>query len=120
MGRYIVWTEERLDEASRLWGQGLTAARIAEQLGVTLGSFLGTSSLQRDRFPMRMKAKSEIEVIPAPSIEMPAPVVAPEPVVRRTYIAGKWVEHVKRTTISGAVVTLPRVSFIDGGREFAD
>lgn len=111
-----VWTEDKLNEAARLWDDGLTAAKIAETLGVTLGSFLGTSSQRRDQFPMRVKpAEKAVEAVPviaAPKLAL----VVPEP-PRRTYIAGQWVEHVKRTTSSGAVVTLPRVSFIDGVRE---
>ena len=113
-----VWTEEKLNEAARLWSQGLTATRIAELLGVTEGSFRGTSSLQRDRFPTRVKSKPEAQA--EAIVEAPLPIEKPKPAVRRTYIAGKWVEHVKRKTITGAVVTVARVEFIDGAREMAD
>lgn len=116
-----VWTEDKLNEAARLWDEGLTATRIAQTLGVTLGSFLGTSSLKRELFPVRMKPKGEAEVeaekAPDPIIITEVPIEEPRPAVRRTYIDGRWIEHVKRTTQSGAVVTLPRVSFIDGVRE---
>lgn len=116
-----VWTEDKLNEAAQLWDAGLTAAKIAETLGVTLGSFLGTSSLKRELFPVRMKPKGEAEVeaeeVPEPVMVAEAATEEPKPAVRHTYIDGRWIEHVKRTTQSGAVVTMPRVSFIDGVRE---
>lgn len=117
MSERRVWTEEKLNEAAKLWDEGHTASRIAAQLGVTIGSFLGTSSLQRERFPIRMKPKPAIQITPAPIVEAPAPVEPVQVAIRRTYIAGQWVEHVKRTTTTGAVVTMPKVSFIDGMRE---
>ncbi len=119
MGRHIVWTEEKLEEASRLWGEGISASKIAAQLGVTLGSFLGTTSFKRERFPIRFKPAEKPQ--PAPR-KAPKPVLAlvPKEPPRRTFIAGQWIEHVKRTTQSGAVVTMPRVSFIDGIREGGD
>lgn len=112
-----VWTEDRIAEACRLWNEGLSAAKIAAQLGVTLGSFLGTTSHQREKFPVRMKAKPQIQVRETEAVEVVAPVETLAPAPRRTNIAGQWIEHVKKTTRNGAVITMPRVSFIDGARD---
>src|SRR6478752_1363123 len=108
-----VWTEEKLEEASRLWDKGVPAATIAAQLGVTLGSFLGTTSFKRERFPIRFKPAEKPQ--PAPR-RVPKPVLTlvPKEPPRRTFFEGCYIEHVKRTTSTGAVVTMPRVSFIDG------
>jgi len=117
MANRVVWTEEKLNEAARLWDAGVPSSKIAEAIGVTKGSMSGTASMRRDIFPARQWAKEPVvekaaKTVPEPVIDEPPP--------RCTFIAGKWVEHVKRTTSTGAVVTMPRVSFIDGEREGAD
>ena len=111
------WTEDKIAKASTMWNDGVVSYKIAEAFGVSRGSLSGIAVYYRDLFPSRVKPKigQRIEVAPIPVIESRAS----EP-TRRTYIAGKWVDHVKRKTTTGAVVTMPRVSFIDGLRETAD
>ena len=115
MARAKFWTEDKIAKASKLWNEGMVAEKIAEQFGVSRGSLSGIAACYRDRFPARIKPEAYIPVRMEPKRPV-LEIVKPAP-PRRTYIAGKWVEHVKRTTISGAVVTMPRVSFIDGGDE---
>lgn len=98
-------TRERIAEVAKLWSEGLSTLQIAAQLGIPKGTICSTAIRHRDLFPARMAMYRRIVKPPVPQ---------PGKAVKKTYIAGQWVEHVKRTTQSGAVVTMPRVSFIDG------
>lgn len=102
---------DRIEQAARLWDQGLSTAQISAELGIPKGTICSTALRNREMFPKRQEYNR-----PAPKSAPDQPIAA----TRRTYLAGQWVEHVKRTTQSGAIVTMPRVSFIDGAREGVD
>lgn len=97
---------DRIEQAAQLWDKGLTVSQISAELGIPKGTVCSTALRHRDRFPKRQEMNRPI---PKPVLKL-----VPKETPRRTFIAGQWVEHVKRTTQSGAVVTMPKVSFIDG------
>lgn len=103
-------SDEWLERASKLWASGMTTSQIAAVTGIPRGTVCTRVFRHRDYFPMRGNSTPTLPKPPRGAVE-PA---------RRTYIAGKWVEHVTRTTSTGAEVTMPRVSFIDGVREGVD
>lgn len=109
MANRIVWTEERLNEASRLWDQGMSASKIAELVGVTRGSMSGTACMHRDLFPGRARAREQAITIK----EEPRAV---EPVKRppskRVHSFG--IRAVERHHVSGEVHSMPRVSILNG------
>ena len=109
MANRIVWTEDRLNEASRLWGQGVPASKIAEIVGVTKGSMSGTASMHRDLFPARPWAKEPaIAVVDHPTVNEPI-----QPSTRnRVHTLG--IRSVERQHWSGEVHSLPRVSILNG------
>ncbi|RME94607.1 MAG: hypothetical protein D6773_19395, partial [Alphaproteobacteria bacterium] len=41
---WALWTDELSAELERLWGDGLTASRIAAELGVTKGAVIGRAN----------------------------------------------------------------------------
>jgi hypothetical protein len=47
------WAEEEIAEASRLWNDGFSAARIAEKLGRTRNMVVGIAMRNREMFPNR-------------------------------------------------------------------
>ena len=109
MANRIVWTEERLNEASRLWDQGLSASKIAELVGVTRGSMSGTASMHRDLFPVRQWAKEQAISIK----EEPRAVdQAQRPPRKRIHSFG--IRSVGREHRSGEVHSMPRVSILNG------
>lgn len=157
--RGIVWTDENIALAAKMYADGYFGSHIAKHFGVTRNSFCGLAARNRDLFPKRlgtmsipqtkrgtkwdkekideclrlrkagktMKAISSIIGITENSVahvirkhkalfDAPAAPVEIEPMrqSRRSFIAGKWVERVPFVTISGAVVSLPRVSIING------
>lgn len=97
---------DRIEQAAQLWDKGLTVSQISAELGIPKGTVCSTALRHRDRFPKRQEMNRPI---PKPVLKL-----VPKEPPRRTYFEGRWIEHVKRTTQSGAVVTMPRVSFIDG------
>lgn len=109
-------TEKRITEAAKLWSDGLSTMQISTRLGIPKGTICSLAIRHRDLFPVRMVMNRMLPKEPKNAHTKPGA----NPPSSATYIAGKWVEHVKRTTRSGAVVTMPRVSFIDGVREGAD
>ena len=113
MRAWSKWTPERIEEASKLWNGGMPARTIAARMGVSWSSLSSITCNYRHLFPARTKAKFTLPT--DYHQDNVIQIAAPPP--RRPCVAGVWVEHVKRTTISGAVVTMPRVSFIDGARE---
>lgn len=54
---HTVWTEERLDIASRLWDEGLSTRQIADRMGVSKSSMHDVAHRNRNRFPKRMTIK---------------------------------------------------------------
>jgi len=96
MSNTVTWTGERLDRAVRLWRLGISTAEIAEMFGVSYGTIQSLACYRRDLFPDRGRAFKPVEIDPQ--------VFAPKTTADR----------VTRTTLSGANITLPRVTFIDG------
>lgn len=90
----LFWTEERIAKAQKHWEEGLPARAIADLLGSTKNTVISMAHRNRERFPERQKSRQAI------AYEAPGRKVYPD--------------RVKRTTISGAVVTMPRVPTIDG------
>lgn len=115
MTAWSKWTPERIEEAARLWSTGMPGKTIALRMGVSWGSLSSITCNHRHLFPLRMKAKFSLPSDFRHGNDVPRAAIPP----RRTFIDGQWVEHVKRTTSTGAVVTMPRVSFIDGAKEEA-
>jgi len=70
------WTEERIDQLKRLWGQGMTASQIAEELGgVSRNAVIGKAHrLGLEARPSPVKAGD------AAAAGAPAPTAAPPPV----------------------------------------
>ena len=94
--------KKRIRRAKQMWADGASARDIAKSIGSTKAIVLKHARAHRDDFPSRRewsggrpKAKEEAaaEVSPRPDFDL---------------------GRVKRVTLSGAVVTLPRVTFIDG------
>lgn len=110
MGRQTIWTEDRLNEAAKLWNEGLTTLEISLKMGIPKGTITSNALSHRDLFPKRWELNTPIP--------KPEPVVAPER-MRRTLFEGRWIEHVTRE-VNGVEITMPRVSFIDGIREGGD
>jgi GcrA cell cycle regulator len=86
------WTDERIDKLKSLWGQGLTASQIADELGgVSRNAVIGKAHrLGLESRPSPVKGNDEAhaapaatpvkEAAPAPKIEPPKPrPVAVEP-----------------------------------------
>jgi len=78
------WTEERIDQLKRLWGQGMTASQIADELGgVSRNAVIGKAHrLGLEARPSPVKggdggANAAPAPSPAPAAEKPAP--APRP-----------------------------------------
>jgi len=109
------WTNERVDELRRLWGQGQTASRIAELLGgITRNAVIGKahrlglrgrpSPIRRDEShepgqpasrPSRISAPAAAlaeeltrDIQPPPEAPMPAPVAPPMPAAAKTLRSG--------------------------------
>jgi len=93
-----------LEAAAKLWAAGYSVSQIADKTGIPRGTMSGRVFRYRDVFPARTLAPAQKRAEP----------------VGRTFFDGRYIEHVKRTTVSGAVVTMPRVSLIDGVREGAN
>lgn len=93
-----VWTESMINSAAKMWVRGLTVTEIGKSFGMPKNSVCSMTHRNRDRFPKRREYRP------------PKPKKKPIPVVRLS----DHIPRVTRTTITGAKVTLPRVSFIDG------
>ncbi|TZG27596.1 GcrA family cell cycle regulator [Sphingomonas montanisoli] len=91
----MAWTDERIDQLKRLWGQGMTASQIAEELGgVSRNAVIGKAhrlGLEARPSPVKGGDASAAAAAPAAAapaapppekpVEKPAPVVAaPKPV----------------------------------------
>lgn len=94
------WTKEKVAECVRLRKAGKTITATALAIGMPRAS---VDSLIRKR-PDWFEAEKPKEVF----------LEAPKHPRRRSFIADRWVERIPYTTISGAVVSLPRVSIING------
>jgi len=104
-----VWTEDRLNQASMLWDQGLSASKIAEIVGVSKGSMSGTASMHRDLFPARPLAREQAVTVREPE-RVDAPTARPE----RKRVHSFGIRSIERRHASGEVHSMPRVSIING------
>lgn len=88
--------------AEKLWRQGVTGTAIAKKLGVKMRQVYTLAENNRDRFPVRVPKLSApgVVVMTMPRTQAEVPKMKPD--------------RVSRITISGARVTMPRVTFIDG------
>jgi len=73
------WTNERVEELRRLWGQGQTASRIADLLGgITRNAVIGKAhrlGLRGRPSPIRRDENAPLaRSIPAARVRMPAPI----------------------------------------------
>lgn len=81
------WTDERIDQLKQLWGQGMTASQIADELGgVSRNAVIGKAHrLGLEARPSPVKGGEHAAVaaspapVPAPAAERPAPVTPPPP-----------------------------------------
>jgi GcrA cell cycle regulator len=94
----MAWTDERIDQLKRLWGQGMTASQIADELGgVSRNAVIGKAHrLGLEARPSPVKAGEAAAAAPAataapaappPERPTPAPVAAaprPAPAPERT------------------------------------
>ena len=108
---------ERIEQAAALWSDGLSTSQISKKMGIPKATICTMAFRHRDLFPKRQEYNRPI---PKVSAIRPVLTLVPKAPDGRTFFEGRWIEHVKRTTQSGAVVTMPRVSFIDGIREGGD
>ena len=77
------WTDERIDQLKRLWGQGMTASQIADELGgVSRNAVIGKAhrlGLEARPSPVKGGDSSASSPAAAPATTGPAPVKAPAP-----------------------------------------
>jgi len=81
----MAWTDERIDQLKRLWGQGMTASQIADELGgVSRNAVIGKAHrLGLEARPSPVKGGEGAPAAPSPAPAAAAPVVekpAPAPV----------------------------------------
>lgn len=100
-----------IHQASGMWADGVPALEIAERLGCTRRYFYNFAEHHREHFPVRQEKKKVHHYV---GTRHPTP-----PRIRRPERLPKILppDQVRRTTISGAVVTLPRIPTIDGNAE---
>lgn len=96
-----------LEVVSELWAEGVSATDIATRFGVTRRTVYNFAEYHRDQFPVRQHKKPFNHVVRCREPKLAAS--APKKVAKALSP-----NHVRRTTISGAVVTLPRIPTIDG------
>jgi len=67
------WTDERIEQLKRLWGQGMTASQIAEELGgVSRNAVIGKAHrLGLEARPSPVKGGESVTPAPAPSSAAP-------------------------------------------------
>ena len=101
------WTEEEIADAAKLWAKGLSLIRMSIALDRTERAIDQMVRRNRPLFPRRPAGKPKKRARP--------------PEDRRTYeepppraLPTLTADRVRRKTISGANITLPRVTFIDG------
>lgn len=100
-----VLSDEEMIIAENLWRQGMSGTSIAKRLGVGMRQIYTFAETRRDKFPRRT-AKIASPGIVVMTIDRDG---AGTPMQQQ--------DRVSRITFSGARVTLPRVTFIDGPAE---
>ena len=106
------WTEENKQAAAQLWAKGLAIYRIAVAFDTSEDAIGCLAKRNRSMFPKRPPAPKRNyyrrEGANDPIIRRFEPPKPQQPKVRA------YADRVTRHTISGAKVTMPRVTFIDG------
>ena len=97
MSRPIKWTEEMINQAIEMRANGAGCLAIGKMLGIGKSTVANYIARYWPVFHPR------------------EPVAEGENPARRHYIGNeRWVERVAHTTVSSAVVSLPRVSILNG------
>lgn len=99
----IVWTGERLAEASAMWNRGAPTAELAARFDSSEDAINSLASYRRDLFPRRKT-----------HFRRSAATIRPVALKEEPKVAPVYPDRVTRETVSGALITLPRVVFIDG------
>ena len=96
-----------LDLVAELWAEGMSATDRAKRFGVTRRAVYNFAEHHREHFPVRQQKGKMAHVVRSkmPELEKPKKLKPLKP------------DRVRRITISGAVVTLPRIPTIDGHAE---
>lgn len=98
-----------VNKASKMWADGVPAGKIADHLGLGRQYLYNYADKHRDNFPVR-QVKERKPVANYVGTKTPTP-----PRVRPERLPKPLpADRVRRTLISGAVVTLPRIPTIDG------
>ena len=97
----MILNDSQIQKASRLWKAGFRAKEIANKLGrdITTANVYDHARRNREQFPIRTRTGS------------------PYQVMNVTGLKGWDGKTTRRKTIGGAIITLPRISFIDGPHE---
>lgn len=99
-GKVKSWENAKINKAVKLWAEGISVHFMAQSLGVSKDAVIGLCYRRRDLFPARRAVEPVKKNSPTP-----------EPIVVERILPP---DRVKRVTISGASVTMPRITFIDG------
>lgn len=102
------WTDEDKASAARMWAKGASAFRISIAFDCTEYAVIRLTRRNRSMFPPRPPGPKPVRFK-----EQPDRKAYQEEQVPRA-LPTINADRVRRTTISGAKVTLPRVPFIDG------
>lgn len=98
------WSDRQISQAATMWNEGASVASIGSTFGFSKGSASNLIGSRRDLFPMRTKPETVHRV----RSEAPKQKPAPKPANFSP------TDRVTRVTITGAKVTMPRVTYIDG------
>lgn len=99
-GKRLPVPADWLERAAKMWKQGMTAHAISVATGVSSGA------------AYHRIHRTHPELFPKIRAIVPAAVKPAEP---RSYIGNdRWVDRVPYTTFAGAVISLPRVSILNG------
>lgn len=99
-----------VSKASRMWADGVPAGEIATALCIERQYLYNYADKHRDEFPVRQtKLRKEVANYVSTKVATPARIRRPE---RLPKILPA--DQVRRVTLSGAIVTLPRIPTIDG------
>lgn len=97
MSRPIKWTDEMIEKAVEMRANGAGCLSIGKTLGISKTTVADYIARYWPVFHPKAPAGDE------------------RAATRRHYIGNeRWVERVAHTTVSGAVVSLPRVSILNG------
>ena len=98
-----VWTERMIEGAAKMWRQGLSVTEIGNSFGLPKNSVCSMTHRNRDLFPKRREHR------PKKAKKVVAPFIRKSDDIKR----------VTKVTLTGARITLPWVSFINGSNELS-